>query len=80
MRIVIILYYSMLNYSIPNISRVSKIKRRVEINRKKVIHLRSTVTNEHTSIDGLVTPIKKLDIISINKQRHNYILFIREKL
>lgn len=79
MRIVIILYYSMLNYSIPNISRVSKIKR-VEINRKKVIHLRSTVTNEHTSIDGLVTPIKKLDIISINKQRHNYILFIREKL
>ena len=56
------------NYSVPNMSRVLKIKRSEEANRKKnVIDLRSVITNDCTVVDVLITPTRKLEIISINK-------------
>lgn len=50
-------------------SRVTKIKRSEEANRKKknVIDLRSAITNDCTVVDVLITPTRKLEIISINK-------------
>lgn len=55
-------------FSVPNMSRVSKIKRSEEVNRKKnVINLRSVITNDCTVVDMLITPTRKLEIISINK-------------
>ena len=49
-------------------SRVSKIKRSEEANRKKnVINLRSVITNDCTVVGMLITPTRKLEIISINK-------------
>ena len=56
------------NYSVPNMSRVLKIKRSEEANRtKNVIDLRSVITNDCTVVDVLITPTRKLEIISINK-------------